>query len=106
QRRKQLKQQPEPNHRSLFMSAVNDMDDDVDDHITEDDSTTASSTQEDEELEALRNKLEVVQVEGDQTPKPRNRSNKNGGLFELNMNNATLLGRRKIPSATQPIDEP
>ncbi|KAI8049787.1 kinase-like domain-containing protein [Gilbertella persicaria] len=106
QRRKQLKQQPEPNHRSLFMSAVNDMDDDVDDHITEDDSTTASSTQEDEELEALRNKLEVVQVEGDQTPKPRNKSNKDGGLFELNMNNATLLGRRKIPSATQPIDEP
>jgi hypothetical protein len=98
QRRKTIK--PDSNNRrSLFMSEVNGDDDTEDeaDLITDE---TSSTTTDDNELEALKNKMDQVQIR----TKP-NKSNKNGGLFELNMNNATLLGRRKIPSATQPIDE-
>jgi hypothetical protein len=103
QRRKTIK--PDSNNRrSLFMSAVNGDDDEITedeaDLITDETSSTQTTT-DDNELEALKNKMDEVQIRTKQS----NKSNKNGGLFELNMNNATLLGRRKIPSATQPIDE-
>lgn len=128
-RRKVIKQQPnQENRRSLFMSAINGDDDDVTedeaDMITDETSTTEEEEEEEEEqpqkeqpMNELKNKLNVLHID-ESVPasiehkpstvhhKKVNRSNKNGGLFELNMNNATLLGRRKIPSATQPIDEP
>ncbi|KAI8329194.1 kinase-like domain-containing protein [Blakeslea trispora] len=105
QRRQQIKQTggQETPRRSLFMSAVNDMDDDItDDDMTTTDETSSTHDEEDdiEGLESLRNKLKMTQLH----EKKHHRSNKDGGLFELNMNNATLLGRRKIPSATEPID--
>ncbi|KAL0145447.1 CAMK/CAMK1/CAMK1-RCK protein kinase [Mucor lusitanicus] len=127
-RRKVIKQQPnQENRRSLFMSAINGDDDDVTedeaDMITDETSTTEEEEEEEEQpqkeqpMNELKDKLKVLHIdESVPTPiehkpstvqhKKVNRSNKNGGLFELNMNNATLLGRRKIPSATQPIDEP
>lgn len=127
-RRKVIKHQPnQENRRSVFMSAINGDDDDVTedeaDMITDETSTTEEEEEEveveqkDQPISELKDKLNVLHIDESvltaidhkSTTVPHkkvNRSNKNGGLFELNMNNATLLGRRKIPSATQPIDEP
>lgn len=103
QRRKTIK--PDSNNRrSLFMSAVNGDDDEITEDeadLITDETSSSQTTTDDNDLEALKNKMDQVQIGTKQPAK----SNKNGGLFELNMNNATLLGRRKIPSATQPIDE-
>ncbi|OBZ83126.1 Serine/threonine-protein kinase srk1, partial [Choanephora cucurbitarum] len=96
QRRQQIKQSDTP-RRSLLISAVNGLDDMTDDDMTTTDET--SSTHDEEEIESLGNQFKATQLQKRQT-----RSNKDGGLFELNMNNATLLGRRKIPSATEPMD--
>lgn len=111
QRRKNIKQSGDTskNRRSLFMSAVNGDDDD----ITEDevdlvtDETSSNQTSEEDGVHELKEKIDLVNI-NESTPvnEKKIKSNKQHNLFELNMNNATLLGRRKIPSSTQPIDDP
>lgn len=121
QRRKQIKQaggDVDANRRSLFMAAVNgdaeDMTDEEAELITDEtESSTQASSEEDHHVEALSNNLDQVHI-NESTPvivnntgnerKHKSKSNKHGGVFELNMHNATLLGRRKIPSPTDPVD--
>ncbi|KAI8885684.1 Pkinase-domain-containing protein [Backusella circina FSU 941] len=97
------------NRRSAFMSAINDDtdDDDIMDKESESDMTTDenSSTQTgsddevDKELENLKDKLNVVALEQiEKTPKAnpgKKLRNNFRQPFELNMDKATLLGRRK-----------
>jgi rubrerythrin len=97
------------NRRSVFMSAINDNtdDDDIMDKESESDMTTDenSSTQTgsedevDKELESLKDKLNVVALEQmEKAPRvnPGKKLRNNFRQpFELNMDKATLLGRRK-----------
>jgi hypothetical protein len=97
------------NRRSVFMSAINDNtdDDDIMDKESESDMTTDenSSTQTgsedeaDKELESLKDKLNVIALEQMEKAPRENPGKKLRNNFrqpfELNMNKATLLGRRK-----------
>ncbi|KAI8338802.1 kinase [Choanephora cucurbitarum] len=89
--RRQHKQSEQ--RRSLLIHGLDDITDD------DDMTTTDEASIHEEELESLSHQFKTTELKDKRT-----RSNKDGGLFELNMSHATLLGRRKIPSATEPMD--
>jgi hypothetical protein len=94
QRRKSLRslEDPDMDRHALFMHEINgDTSSDEEDLMIDE---TSSSSQTDEDVVES---LSAMHLE---------HKTKKSGLFELKMENATLLGRRRVPSATQPIDEP
>lgn len=99
--RKHMNKQEGKSRHALFTSAaLNEDEDDEDEVDLIADETSSSQTSEDN-VEDIKDKLDLVHLEEKKAAKSK--SNKH--LFELNMNNATLLGRRKVPSPTQPVDE-
>lgn len=100
QRRKSLRSihDPDAHRRSLFMNEING-DTSSEEDISLDETSLSSQTDEDSLSAAIR-----LEKKKQEHKKHGTKSNK-GGLFELKMENATLLGRRKVPSATQPIDD-
>lgn len=128
QRKKNLRANPpdpNANRRSLFMNAINgdsSSDDDEADMIEDETSSSSQTTtnEEDEdtaqhgvvdhELEQMRDKLNVASIsERIDIPQKHHvhksrgvhKSNR-GGMFELNMDKSTLLGRRRAPTPTLP----
>lgn len=100
QRRKSIRSihDPDANRHSVFMHEINGDTSSEEDLVLDE---TSSSSQTDEDVAET---LAALQAKKHHHKKHGTKSNK-GGLFELKMENATLLGRRKVPSATQPIDD-
>lgn len=98
QRRKNMKQAGD-NRRSLFMNAVNGDDDDItEDEIDLVTDGTSSQTSEEEGVNELKEKIELLVLNPSiSATEKKSKSN----LFELNINHATLLERRKKPSSNQ-----
>lgn len=123
QRKKNLRanhsSDPNANRRSVFMNAINgessssdDEADMIEDETSSSSQTTAHEEEEqhaeqhtvvDHELEHMKDKLNVASIVNDTVNIPKERKHKahksnRGGMFELNMEKATLLGRRKAPT--------
>ncbi|KAI8993344.1 kinase-like domain-containing protein [Pilobolus umbonatus] len=94
-------------HRSLFMAGIHSADDDgmeeTSDMTADETSSSQTASECDQEMEELNNELNAVHIDGPRKDEDNDRKRHKGRLFELNMENATLLGKRKCP-AISPID--